>query len=255
MHAIFTIARFTLLEAWRTRLIGLFILSLLVAMGIAQFMGGLAITESTAIKTSLLAGMLRIVSVFILCLYIATSMVREINDKGIELTLSLPVSRASYYLGKLLGFTAIALLMTLLISLCLFYYVSLSAVLIWSASLFCELLIMASLSLLCVYTFNQVITAITCVAAFYLLARSIDAIQLMSHGPLTDPGSPLQVFMTHSVDALAHLMPDLYRFCSTEWLIYSDATPQLFLPFTVQTLIYTLLLAGAGLFDLYRKDL
>lgn len=255
MHAIFTISRFTLLEARRTRLIGLFLLLLLAAMGIAEFMGGVAITESVAIKTSLLAGMLRIVSVFVLSLYVTTSMVREINDKGMELTLSLPVSRASYYAGKLIGFTAIALLMTLIIGLCLSFYASLPPVLIWSATLFCELLIMASLSLLCVYTFNQVTAAITAVAAFYLLARSIDAIQLMSHGPLTDPGSPLQVFITCSVDALAHLLPDLYRFCSAEWLIYSDATPPLFLPFILQTLIYTLLLAGAGLFDLYRKEL
>lgn len=255
MYAILAITRFTLLEAMRNRLIWLFLLLLLVGVMLAEFLGGIAITESHAIRASLLGAILRIFSVFVISLYVITSMVREMNDKGMELTLSLPVSRTSYYFGKLSGYALIALLMVLTIGLCLLFYVPLPQVLIWTLSLFCELLIISALCLLCVYTFSQVTAAITAVAAFYLLARSIDAIQLMSKGTMIDPNAPAQIFMTKTVDSLAYVLPDLYRFSPSEWLIYPETSVDQILPVVMQTVIYLLVLMAAGLFDLYRKNL
>ncbi len=223
-------------------------------------MGGISITESHAIKTSSLGATLRIFAVFITSLYVITSMVREINDKGLELILSLPVSRCNYYFGKFFGYTLIVLAMTLVIGICLIFYAPAQAILIWAVSLFCELLIISALCMLCVYTFTQVTVAITVVAAFYLLARSIDAIQLMSKGPLIDPNSLVHMFMTRTVDLLAAVLPDLYRFSPSEWLIYSDISPNQIAwdqigPVIIQTFIYLAVLMAAGLFDLYRKNL
>ncbi len=255
MYAILAITRFTLLEAMRNRLIWLFLLLLLVGIMLAEFLGGIAITESHAIRTSLLGAMLRLFAVFVISLYVITSMVREMNDKGMELTLSLPVSRANYYFGKLSGYALIAFFMSLLIGLCLLFYAPFPQVLIWTVSLFCELLIISALCLLCVYTFSQVTIAITAVAAFYLLARSIDAIQLMGKGSMIDPNSLAQNFMTKAVDSLAMVLPDLYRFSPSEWLIYADTSSGQITPIIVQTVIYLFVLMVAGLFDLYRKNL
>ena len=258
MYAIFAITRFTLLEAMRNRLIWLFLVLLLVGIMLAEFMGGIAITESHAIRTSLLAAILRIFTVFVISLYVITSMVREINDKGMELILSLPVSRASYYFGKLSGFALIAFFMSFVIGVCLLLYAPLIPVLIWTVSLFCELLIISALCLLFIYTFTQVTIAITAVAAFYVLARSIDAIQLMGKDPLIDSNSLAQTFITKAVDSLAYVLPDLYHFSPSEWLIYPhniDTSLGQILPIVIQTVIYLLVLMAAGLFDLYRKNL
>lgn len=254
MYAIVGIARFTLLEAFRNRLIWLFLVLLLIGVIMAEFTGDVAITESVAVKTSLLSAALRLFSVFVISLYVTTSMIREINEKGLELTLSLPISRANYYFGKLIGFSLIALFMALAVGLALSIYAPLYPVAVWSLSLFCELLIMSALSLLCVYTFSQVTIAVTAITGFYFLCRSIDAIILMGKGTLIDLTSWYMKFITKAVDALAYVLPDLYRFSPSEWLIYSDTTGTGLVSILLQTIIYTILLSAAGLFDLYRKN-
>ncbi len=255
LYAIFAITRFTLLEARRNRLVWLFLLLLAVAIALAVFMGSIAITESQAIRTSVLAAVLRIFAVFLLSLYVITSMVREINDKGMELTLSLPVSRTSYFFGKLSGYSMIAVLVSVSIGLTLVFYAPFFQVFLWTISLFFELLIITALCLLCVFTFTQITVAITAVTVFYVLSRTIDAIQLMSREPLIDPDSLPQVFITRSIDLLAYVLPDLYRFSPSEWLIYPNTMTGQILPIAVQTVIYLVLLVAAGLFDLYRKNL
>jgi hypothetical protein len=47
----------------------------------------------------------------------------------------------------------------------------------------------------------------------------------------------------------------LDRFTPSEWLIYHGATVVDLLPILAQTVIYLVLLIGAALFDLYRKNL
>lgn len=254
MYAIFAITRFTLLEALRNRLVWLFLFLLLIGIMLAEFMGGISITESLLVKASLLGASLRIFAVFVISLFVITSMVREINDKGLELTLSLPVSRSNYYFGKLLGYSLLAFMMVLFIGLSLIFYAPAPQVLLWSCALFCELLIITAVCLLCVFTFSQVTTAITAVAAFYVLARSINAIQLMSTGPLIDPNSLLQTFSIKVLNLLAYVLPDLHRFSPSSWLVYTDSVAQIW-PLIAQTVIYVSLLVAAGLFDFYRKNL
>lgn len=255
MYAIFAITRFTLLEALRNRLVWLFLFLLLVGIMLAEFMGGISITESLLVKASLLGASLRIFAVFVISLFVITSMVREINDKGLELTLSLPVSRSNYYFGKLLGYSLLAFMMVFFIGLSLIFYAPAPQVLLWSCALFCELLIITAVCLLCVFTFSQVTTAITAVAAFYVLARSINAIQLMSTGPLIDPNSVLQAFSIKVLNIIAYVLPDLHRFSPSSWLVYSESSIAQIGPVLSQTVIYMLLLIIAGLFDFYRKNL
>jgi hypothetical protein len=51
---------------------------------------------------------------------------------------------------------------------------------IWSVSLALELAIVSAVSLFCIVTFNQILPAVTLVAGFYLLARTITAMRLMA---------------------------------------------------------------------------
>ena len=182
-------------------------------------------------------------------------MVREFNDKGFELVLSLPLPRAGYFLGKLSGYMAIALLIAACMTLPLLLVAPLEHALLWGASLGCELLLVCALSLLCMLTLNQTLPAFVVVAAFYLLARSIAAIQLMGQGPLINVESWSQSVVMFIIKAVALLLPDLDRFTATDWLVYHSGTPDLLMPILGQSLIYLVLLAGAGLFDLYRKNL
>jgi hypothetical protein len=137
----------------------------------------------------------------------------------------------------------------------LLLYAPVPSVLIWTASLAAELLLVAALSLLCLFTFSQVTLALPVVAGFYLLARTMGAIQLMAAGPLTDPSGLTDRVLRWVVEAIAFLLPDLYRFASSEWLAYPGTAAAVLLPVLAQTAVYLLLLVGASLFDLYRREL
>src|SRR3989304_5921012 len=104
LHFIFTLAGFTLLEAARNRLFWLAATVVGVALGLAQFLNQVAITESLEIQVALLAALLRVAAVFIVATFIITSMVREANDKVTELMLSQPAPRSSYFLGNFAGY-------------------------------------------------------------------------------------------------------------------------------------------------------
>jgi ABC-type transport system involved in multi-copper enzyme maturation permease subunit len=250
----YIIARFTFFEAVRNRLFPLVIISLVCILGLTEFIGELAITETRQIQSALTASGLRLFTVCVLGLFVVTSMVREFNDKGFEMLLSLAITRASYYAGKIIGFALLALTIILAASLILLIYSPAADVLRWSCSLACESLIIIALSLLCLFTFSSITTAFMVVIAFYLLSRSMHVIQLISASPIVDTNAFSQSFIDIVINAIAFALPDLHLFSRSEWLIYGSDLKDLS-PVLIQTAIYLLFLAGAGLFDLYRKEL
>lgn len=249
-----TITFYTLLEALRNRLMWLVALAALTGIALSGFLQEIAITESRQIQIALLAAFLRFSAVFLLATFVVTSMVREFNDKGLELLLALPLPRAGYLLGKLAGFATLALVPALLFGMLASLFTPPAQTILWTVSLICELWIVAAFSLLCVLTFNQIMTALSAVMAFYLLARSISALQLIGQGLLSDNTLSQQV-INGTINTIAALLPRLDAFTRTDWLVYHNGTLDTLYPLLAQTAAYLALLAGAALFDLYRKNL
>jgi Cu-processing system permease protein len=252
---IVTLARFTLLEAWRTRLFWLFVIALVLVFAAAYFVQQLAITESTRMQIAFAAAASRLVSVFVLSLYILTCLVREFNDKGLELTLSFDLRRADYIAGRLLGFVLIALAMALLAGLPQMMLAPLPAALQWSCSLALELVIVAALSLFCILTFTQLMPAASFVAGFYLLSRAMSAIRLISATPILEDKTLSHQAMAWLIDALALVLPALDRFTQSAWLVDGAAGWPAVGICAVQATLYTALLVAAAMFDFYRRNL
>ncbi len=254
LHQARTIAFYTLLEALRNRLMWLVALVALIGIALTGFLQEIAITESRQIQVALLAAFLRFSAVFLLATFVVTSMVREFNDKGLELLLALPLPRAGYLLGKLAGFAALALVPALLFGLLIGFLSPPAQAALWTLSLICELWIIAAFSLLCVLTFNQIMAALSAVMAFYLLARSVSALQLIGQGPLSEDTLSQQV-INFVINTIATLLPHLDGFTRTDWLVYHSGNWTALFPLLTQTSVYLALLAGAAMFDLYRKNL
>ena len=180
-------------------------------------------------------------------------MVRELNDKGTDMLLSLPVSRTGYYFGKYTGFLALAWIITVLSGVMLLLYAVPSALPGWLLSMACEGAIVVALSMLCLFTFSNITVAFIVVMAFYILARSISAIVLLSTSPVLETKTWSQEFMNWLVSALAWVMPDLDRFSDSAWLVYGIESGTLTLVL-IQTFVYLALLISAGLFDLHRRE-
>jgi Cu-processing system permease protein len=254
MQKLTTIARYTFVEALRNRLFLLCLTGLVCLFGIAEFAGELAITETRQIQAALVATTTRWFLVITCALFVITSMVREANDKGIELILSLPVSRASYYFGKYCGFLLLASVVLALSGLLLMLYTDLTSLAVWLLSLLCEIAIIIAASMLCLFTFSNITVAYIAVLSFYLLSRSISAIQLLSTSPILESENYSQQFMNQLVDVVAWVLPDLDTFTRSDWLVYGIDDVSL-AQVLLQTVIYLMILFAAGLFDLYRKEL
>ncbi|WP_432377422.1 ABC transporter permease [Duganella sp. P38] len=254
MRPALTIARYTLLEALRNRLLWLVLIMMAGAVAVSGFLNELALTESRQLQAALLAAVLRLAAVFLVATFVITSMAREANDKGLELLMALPMPRAVYLSGKLAGFAALALLPAVLFGGLGLFFAPPAQAALWGFSLLCECWIMAAFGVLCMLTLSQVLPALAAALSFYLLARVIGALQLLGHGAATVQSGSQQA-LNAGIDGLALLLPHLDQFTRSDWLVYHSGTGAELGAIAAQTAIYVALLSAAALFDLHRKNI
>lgn len=251
---ILTIARYTIIESLRNRLLLLTFLVIGISFALVEFIGDLAITEHRVTQVAILAAFLRISAVVMVTLFVVSSTVRELQDKTLEMILAMPIRRGSYYLGKLIGYFYIALLVSIIFSALLLLYADNEQVFIWMISLFLELILVVALSLVMLFTFNQVPSALTAVFIIYGASRIVTSIFLMAKFPIIAHTSMAQQFMDGIIELMTWLLPDLHRFTQTEWLTYNTADWATLLPLLGQTAVYLVFLSFIALFDFYRKN-
>lgn len=254
-HQIATIARYTLLEAVRTRLPHLLIV-VVALLGVASiFVSAIAITESGRMQIGIYAASTRFACIFIAAIYVLASVTREFNDKGLDVALALDLPRSHYIVGKLAGFLLAGIAVAAVATLPLVILAPLHAVLKWSLSLALEIGIVMALALFCSVTFRQPLAAASFVVAFYLLARTLTAIRLMSAHPMTGADSPAHHASQLLADGLALVMPALDTWTQTVWLISQPPTWTAFGALVGQSVLYIVLLGAAATFDFYRKNI
>jgi len=251
---IITIARYTLLEALRTRLPALALLTLVALTAASFFVREIAIIENERFQLGFYAAAARITAAFLTALYVITSISREFNDKGLDMVLALDLRRSDYVLGKLGGFLVLGALLAALLCLPLLLLAPGTASAQWGLSLVFELAIVAALALFCVISFSQLMAAATFVLAFYLLGRSLTAVQLMVDSPITGADAWSHQFMSGLVNLIALLLPALDRWTQTAWLVNEAGTWSDFSGLAVQTLVYVVLLSAATMFDFHRRS-
>ena len=249
------ITKYSVLEAIRDRFLLFVIIGVEIIFGLSLFVGELAITEASEIQTAILGSSFRLFTVFTISLFVINSMLREFNDKGFELILSHPVPRWVYYLAKLSGFMVVALIVVSLVICNLIIYVPFSNLIFWSISLLCEISIVISLSLAALYSFNNVTISFSLVFSFYLLARTIESILLISSSPIVATTSLSHKFIDWMIASIAYILPGLYQFTQTDWLVYGFSSYSELVNVIGQTVIYVLFLSSIAIYDLYRKEL
>lgn len=256
-NTVWVISAYTIQEALKNRVLWIVLAFAVIGIAGASFLGDFAIVETERTEVAALSSFYRLGAVFTMMVLVVTTMVREFNDKCLELYLSLPLSRAAYFFGKLGGFfvigAAVAAVFALVLAL---YTASFTALAVWFASLACELMVIAAISFFCVMTFNQQ-AAVSIIVAFffYLLCRVSDDIVLISNSA-TILETTATSYLDEMVDVLVYVLPSLGSFTRPEWLMYGvDAVGEVALVVFGQTLVYTFLLSGAALIDFSRKNI
>jgi len=248
------LARFILLEARRGGLPWLAAGAIAAALVLAAFASQLALTEGRALQAALVAALLRACAVFLIAAHVAASTLREMNDKALELLLSLPVSRATQYGARLLGFIVAGIALAAVFAAPLLLWAPPVAVAAWALSLALECALVAAVALFFAMSLAQLVPAIALTGALYLLGRSMSAIQAIAAGPLADPSAAASL-ARHTVDAIALLMPNLDAATRTEWLLYGIADARGYAAALLGLALYAALATAAGLFDFQRKSL
>lgn len=250
------ITQYTLRESLKNRILWIAVVFAIIGVGGASFTGDYAIIETRRTEAAFLASFYRFCAVFAMMILVISTIVREFNDKCLELYLSLPISRVIYFAGKLLGFFITGVAVAAVYAAVALFYADATAVLFWFFSLTCELIIIVAICFFCVMTFNQQMPASVVTAFFfYLLSRISDDIVLLSQSEviLHTPGV---AYLKQLSEWLAAALPSLGRFTQSEWLIYNNPDVGALAPLIIaQTLIYVALLSGATLFDFTRKNL
>ena len=100
---------------------------MVAALGLAAFLQQVAMIEAREIQGAIIAALARACGVFLVTIFVITSLVREFNDKVIELMLAQSFPRLGYPIGKFFGFAAVALITGLGLSLPLTLWVPLGA--------------------------------------------------------------------------------------------------------------------------------
>jgi ABC-type Na+ efflux pump permease subunit len=248
-----TLARSVLLEARRGGLPWLAAASLAVGLGGAAFLSQVALTDTAALQLAVLAALLRACAVFLIAAQVTATTLREIQDKGLELMLSLPLSRSTHYLGRLLGFVACGAALAAAFALPLLAWAPPGAVALWGLSLACELALVAAAELFFAMTLAQLVAALAATLGLYLLARSIGAIQAIAGGPLAEASAADRVART-ALDAVGLLLPRLDGVTQTGWLLYEAPALPVYAWSLAELAVFALLLTAAGLFDFHRRS-
>jgi hypothetical protein len=248
------LARSVLLEARRGGLPWLAAAALATALGLAAFVSQVALTESLALQAAVTAAVLRACAAFLVAAQVTASTLREMHDKGLELMVSLPLSRSTHYLGRLAGFIACGAALAIVFALPLLVWAPPGAVALWGVSLAFEATLVAAAALFFAMTLGQFVPAIAATAGLYLLARSIGAIQAIAGGPLADASWSGRL-THHAVDAVALVLPRLDALTRTAWLLYEPAPAGAYAAALGSAALYTVLLLAAGLFDFHRKSI
>ena len=248
-----TLARSVLLEARRGGLPWLAAATVVLGLALAAFVSQVALTERAALQAAQVAAVLRGCAVFLIAAQVAASTLREFQDKGLELSLSLPLSRSTHYLGRLAGFVACGAALALVFSLALLPWAPLSRVALWGASLACEAALVAAVALFFAMSLANLVAAMAATAGLYLLARAMPAIQALAASPLADESWAGRL-ARHAVDAIALLLPRLDAATRTEWLLYDAPSLPAYGAALGGLLIYALVLVAAGLVDFHRRN-
>jgi len=247
------LARLVLLEARRGGLPWLAAGSIALGLALAAFLSQVALTESRALQVAVVAALLRACAVFLIAAQVASSVLREINDKGLELMLSLPLPRSAHYLGRLAGFAVLGAALAGVFAAPLLAWAPAGAVALWGLSLACETALVAAAALFFAMTLAQLVPAIAATAGLYLLARSIAAIQAIASGPLAEPSLPSELARM-AVGGVALLLPPLDAVTRTDWLLYGAPGAGAYGSALAGLAIYAAVLIAAGLFDFHRRS-
>lgn len=254
-----SILKYILLSGTRDKLyLGLFI-SLVLTFSLSIFLGSTALVEEQQMTTAYISGLSRGVLVVGTILFVCLNVNRSFENKEVEFILSKAISREQFILSYLMSFFIAIMLILIPLVLAIFFVTTADkfGLLIWSLSLFSELMIMISFSLLASLILKNSFSSIMAAVGFYLISRLMGmfvmAINLPENLSVTDLS-----FSAHSfsivLKILSAIFPRLDLFGQSEWLNYGVSNFDNLQIILLQSLVYIPLMIFMSFHDFKKKQ-
>lgn len=252
-RAISALTRYTLLEAVRTKLPWATCMTLAILFGLAIFVREISLAQGHRMQIVTYAALARPAVILIVALHVCASLVREFNDRGLDLVLALDVPRWQYLAGRYAGYATVATAAASLAAAPLALLAGPLATAPWFASLALETCLVAALAMFCTVTLVHLPSAMAFIAGFYVLARALGGLQLIA-----DSSPPEGISLFHEAGriliwALTLVLPPLDVWTRAAWLLDDMQPGEALGIVAIQASVYVVLLLTAALTDFYRR--
>ncbi len=252
MKAIF---KYILLTGLRDRLyIGLFI-TLIAAFSLSIFLGSTALVEQQQMTAAYIAGSSRAILAIGMILFVCLNVSRAFENKEVEFIISKAISREKFVLGYLLGFliSAFLIFIPLIAAILLVTKADKFGLLIWSATILSELLIIISFSLLASLILKNPFSAIMASFGFYIISRLMGVFVMAINLPKNIAEAQGHL-LGSSLKFLSALFPRLDLFGQSSWLSYGISDFSNLKIVLFQSLIYIPLMIFMAFHDFKKKQ-
>ena len=248
--------RYILLTAQRDSIFSGLVIAIIFGCYIAFFLGGAALDEGAQMALVYAGGISRIITILGLIIFVAFHIRRSFENKEIDQMIVRPISRAHFIISYWLGFSLVAFFFVMFTAFMLYLLPVLQdstpptffGLFYWSLSLFCESVIVVSLTMAASLILRSTVVAVLLCIGFYVLSRMMGFMLIL----VTRPGAygPANAIFKQ----ISKLVPRMDFFAKTEWLIYGIQDWNQVYLFLEQGAIYTFLLLTVAVIDFQRKQ-
>jgi ABC-type transport system involved in multi-copper enzyme maturation permease subunit len=249
------ILKYVIKNGLRDRLyLGLFVV-LAVSFSVSIFIGSTMLVEQQQSIAAYIAGSSRAILAVGMILFVCLSINRAFENKEVEFILSKSISREQFILGYLAGFflAAILIFIPLIIAILILTNCDKFGIVIWSLTLFAELLILICFSLLASLILKNSFSAILSSFAFYIVSRLMGVFVMAIELPENITQAKNHILAV-SLKILSVAFPRLDLFGQSSWLNYGIQGFSSLKIILAQSLIYIPLLIFMAFHDFKKKQ-
>ncbi len=250
-----SILKYILLAGIRDRLyIGLFV-TLAASFSLSIFLGSTSFVEAQQTTSAYIAGSSRAILAIGMILFVCLSVSRAFENKEVEFIISKSISREQFILSYIAGFflAAFLIFIPLIVAILVVTQANKFGLLVWSASLLSELMIIISFALLASLILKNSFSAIMASFGFYMISRLMGVFVLAINLP-QDVAQAKNQALGLSLKLLSALFPRLDLFTQSDWLSYGVANGGNLKIIFIQALIYIPLMIFMAFHDFKKKQ-
>lgn len=248
--------RYILLTALRDWLFAGLLLGVIAAAMISSSMGDMAMVEPAQLRLTYAAASARLVLVVGLIVFVCFHVRNAFDTKEIDVFLSRPISRPNLVLSYWLGFSVVAVLLTVP-SIAIVYFVGAlnkHGFGMWALGLMLENLLVVAVALFCAFTLKSAVSSVMASLGFYVLSRMMGFFIATSNSSLLFRSTELNQLSEFTMKTLAIFVPRLDFFAKSQWLVYGMESNAELYRMLLQAGIFIPLLLAAAIIDFRRKQ-